>query len=868
MQEGPNIHHQFPNAAKAARQAVELGTLSLSNIENEELALFESRAKGWEYMVNFDKMDEAIGRYSSNLTKKLRLFGGGLEGLYMLSSKEISDNIASILIASKTTKPPFSHVDLMGTSGGKFYIAKDAQEVLTLNEASGTAQRSAWHTETNFLNLYALYCLYGHKNWLVEQKLDIFRYFIDLDFKQPGILLPEKIEAIVFIVVRAIEKFFPDSDKELLKCICSSTVCKVDRCKACLCECQGQKDCEKCKGVGNTGKKGALACTGCGGEFPVTKKTGVHLHFPNIFVNASQALDMRETVIAECTRVWGFRSSPFNAWSEVIDEVVYKQSGLRMMCAHKGEFCKQCKAQKSGEICGACRNTRRIDQGRPYFPLLCTNGKGLRDKAVEEYYQNNFSGLIADTSIRYYGESCTSGYSLYDGAPTSATSFKVKPTTGIKLAGKKRVLSEATGILLSQQLALDAPEVRAIQSFFSEESVKNKHCSSFYGELVVSQVKYKKKDESFKVDVSGKNSRYCMNKGDNHGGNRVYFLFRASTADHSMGVVQKCYCEKEEARKYGPCSTYTSSPMTLPHKIASLLFPSSGAQGGGSMAEESSVLTRMDFRGMSQKARSQNQLLLTAGNIMCKDLFNTVWTNSPRFCGMFGSSMLETSALPKTLTVYRPFKMDSVGPDDVKALKWISLHGFGGSSRKSQHAALDMQEEDDLHEKISVMKERSGKSASSKQSSKKGMESIEKRLNAIITNILGVALHHDEDKILRTLEKQTLVDLAKGVPEQPDFNILECLDLFIVESQRIRILHANISGSQEGEIFDTKKRRRLSTSIMQKMQKSLVKLLTYRHDEPMENSYRHTGFGWSAEVVDKKFREKVRQLILSLHEKL
>ena len=855
MQDVPDLRLQFPNAAKAAKQVTELGTLSLSNIADEELALYESRARGWEYMVNFDKMEEAIGKYSSNLTKKLKLFGGGLEGLYTLTSKEVADNISSILFASKTNKPPFSHVDLMGTSGGKFYIAKDAHEVLALNEASGTAQRSAWHTETNFLNLYALYCLYGHKNWLVEQKLDIFRYFIDLDFKQPGILLPEKIEAIVFIVVRAVSKFFPDSIDDLLKCICSSTVCKVDRCKACLCECEGQKDCENCKGVGNTGKKGVLDCPGCGGEFPVSKKTGVHLHFPNIFVSASQALDMRETVIAECTRVWGFRSSPLNAWSEVIDEVVYKQSGLRMMCAHKGEPCKQCKSHKSGEICPGCKNTRRIDQGRPYFPVLCTNGKGLRDKLLEDEYQNNFSKLIADTSIRFYGDEVTPGYSLYEGAPTSATSFKMKPMTGIKLAGKKRVISETTGSLLSQQLALDAPEVRAIQSFFSEESVKNKHCSAHYGELVVSQVKYKKKDESFKVDVSGKNSRYCMNKGDNHGGNRVYFLFRAATTERTMGVVQKCYCEKEDARKYGPCATYTSSPMTLPHKIASVLFPSSSE--GGSMAEDSSVLTRMDFRGMSIKARSQNQLLLTAGNIMCKELFNTVWTNSPRFCSMFGSSMLETSALPKTLTVYKPFKMDSIGPDDSKALKWINIQGFSGTLKGRRESAVEEDFEEQSKQRIT-------------KPVKKGMESIEKRLNTIVTNILGVALHHEEDKIVTILEKETLVDLARGVPDQPDFNILECLDLFIVEVQRIKVLHADISGSQEatGVSFNEKKRNKMSKSFMQKLQKNLLSLLTYRHDEPMENSYRHGGCGWSTEIVEKKFREKVKELLVTLHEKL
>ena len=873
----PNVRFMLNvNDMEKASKTKELGVLDRSNLSAEDLEEFEERAKGWEYMVDFEHMDDAIGRYSHNKDNRLEMSGGGVSGTYTFSSKEAADNLISILNTAKAKQPPFSHVDMMGCAGGKFYIAKDAEEAVKLD-------RSPWQTEENFLKMYAMASLYGHKTWLVEQRQEIFRYFLDLDFNQPGILLPEKIEAVVFVVLKSLNKFFVDSPEHLLQCICSSTVCKIERCKACLCECKGaEKDCEECKGVGNTGKRGqsgsggaAVAwvgagggagshasgpCIACGGEFPVRKKTGIHLLFPHVFVTAKQALDMRETVIAECTRVWGFRSSPFNSWPDVVDGSVYNKAGLRMICARKGEPCKECKSRKADEKCPGCKNSRRIDQGRPYFPLACFNGRGLRDQDMEKTYENDFVKLVQDTSIRYFGDSSTPGYALYEGAPKSSTALKIKsmPAAGLtRVGGQKRVLSEATGTLLSQQLELDAPEVRAIQSFFSEESVKNKHCSTFYGELVVSQVKYKKKDECFKVDVSGKNSRYCMNKGDNHGGNRVYFLFRGSTADHSMGVVQKCYCEKEEPRKYGPCSSYTSSSMTIPHKIASLLFPSYGMQGGGSIAEDSSVLTRMDFRGMSLKARSQNQLLLTAGNIMCKELFNTVWTNSPRFCGMFGSSMLETSALPKTLTVYRPFKMDSVGPDDSKALQWISLHGFS--------AVKNAMEEDEVEE---LPKERKNTSTLTKQASKKGMESIEKRLNAVITNILGVALHHEEEKILRTLEKETLVDLARGIPDQPDFNILECLNLFIVEAQRIKVLHANISGSQETNLFDSKERKKLSKSIMQKMQKHLVKLLTYRHDEAMENSHRHSGYGWSTEVVDKKFREKVRQLIMALHEKL
>lgn len=200
--------------------------------------------------------------------------------------------------------------------------------------------------------------------------------------------------------------------------------------------------------------------------------------------------------------------------------------------------------------------------------------------------------------------------------------------------------------------------------------------------------------------------------------------------------------------------------------------------------------------------------------------------------------MLETSLPKKLTTVYRPFKMDSVGPDDEKALKWLSL--LSG---------------------VPVEEEEVKQSSPPKPVLKLGMQSIETRMNSIIDNILGVSLHHDEAKVIQTLENGKLVDLAKGVPDQPDFDILSCLSEFIKESQRIKHLHANVSGSQPEKYLDKEQRYKLGNKVMRSMQKKLLKLLHYRHDAPMENSRRHQGFGWSTEVVDKKFRDKVRQLI-------
>jgi hypothetical protein len=296
-------------------------------------------------------------------------------------------------------------------------------------------------------------------------------------------------------------------------------------------------------------------------------------------------------------------------------------------------------------------------------------------------------------------------------------------------------------------------------------------------------------------------------------------------------VVQRCYCEKEEVRKYGTCAAYVSSPMTIPHKIASLLFNSEAAG-----KEEQSVLTRMDFRGMTREARSQNQLLLNAGNLLCKELFNTVWTSSPRFCSMFGSSMLE-QPLPKTLSVFRPFKMDSVGPDDEKTLEEL---GFRKRKRSE--------------EKIIQPKEKPVK---------KGLEFIEKRINNIITNILSAALHMEEDRVLSTLDTGTLHDLAKGVPDAPDFDLENCLYSYVKEFDRIRKLHADISGTPVEE-RTREQQKQVCKSGCEQLNVTLVTLLRYRHDESMENSHRHAGYGWSAEVVDVKFRDKAKEVLKSI----
>ena len=737
---------------KYMAQGKELGVLLTTDLEEGELEDFEQRATGWPYMLDMEDPNpaSAVGRYSSTKSKKLQMPDGKW---YSFDSQLSAMSLGAILLKSQTKVAPYTHVDMMGERGGRFYIAANEEEA----EALG---RPLWATQRQFLRLYALATLHGHKTWLIEQHTplkdakegNLMVYFMDLDFGQPDIIKPKTIEVLIFIIVRSLKKFFPGASEDLLQCICATTTCKIERCQACLCsQCSSQpeKHCEECSGMGNTGKnKSGNACATCGGQYPVKKKTGLHLHFPNIVLSTSQALDIRQTMIAECTRLWGVRAPPFNSWEDVFDRSVYEKSGLRMIGANKGEICKSCKggfASKKDPLkiveCATCQNRRRIDQGRPYFPIACFGGNGKRDKTLEIKYESDFCLLIEHVSIRAHGKEITPGYALYEGAPTDVTRIRV---------GKKRARSleggPATPASSTAAMPPDAPEVSAIQSFFTDKNVQNLFCPAKYGELVVSQVKVRQRGGMvYKVDVTGANSRFCMNKDDYHGGNRIYFEFRAATKDTAQGVVQRCYCEKAEVRKYGTCAEYASRPMQLPEAIARALFPRVDGEAPSCKTSEvgksegGSVLSRLDVRSMSMTSRTQAQMLLKAGNLLVRQLFGAQqqWTTSPRFQAMYGKSMLQAPmARRELLPHFRAVKLDRLGPLDTEVM--INL-GF---------LAKDKSEEDVQKVKASPT-----------------LRQLQQALASTTNHILNVVLHANEEQVLEVLATKSFSALKKLICE-------------------------------------------------------------------------------------------------------
>jgi hypothetical protein len=123
----------------------------------------------------------------------------------------------------------------------------------------------------------------GTKLYVVEQKTDRFKFFVDLDYKSH-----EKLK-----------------DEDLLQ-FCSIIHDAIDQTSRCLI---------------------ARARPRPVGEGLI--KSGVHVHWPDLVVTRNQALQFRTKIILKLTEYLAFD------WDRIIDASVYGGSGLRMLWSHK-----------------------------------------------------------------------------------------------------------------------------------------------------------------------------------------------------------------------------------------------------------------------------------------------------------------------------------------------------------------------------------------------------------------------------------------------------------------------------------------------------------------------------------------------------
>lgn len=458
--------------------------------------------------------------------------------------------------------------------------------------------------EEDFLKWYSISLLQSKRLWFVEQLTPIFRYFVDLDFAQL-VGIPERyIEATAFIVQGAIRQFYAsEQNSNVLKVIVCSTNYKYVNAK---------------------------------NDKPEMVKTGIHMLWPNIFLNRDDALDIRETILVELEKAFGKRVHPNNTWQDVVDCSVYgtgnngtKGSGLRMIGSRKTDPCGQCKGKKvsrspSGRDlpCSLCLGNGRVDTGRPYFPLCVLDGNGKRCVLLEEEYRTNMIKLVTDTKVRTYFQEKPSEpvFLIPDHAPRNI----YQPTV------QRGRISKATkqaseGILKPSDPKLNKSTKVELSNTCIEWDVIEKLIRSIkvYSKIVISKITTGALSNQYIVHATGEMCRYCMNISREHVSNRIYFVIDAH------GIIQRCHDNADtitEEMKFGLCKNYEGNLGCIPESMVGKLFPNCAAAKTLVAAEEDDDENESnDF-----KITKDNKLrrLYEIGDSLSQELFKVSWSGT------------------------------------------------------------------------------------------------------------------------------------------------------------------------------------------------------------------------------------------------
>ena len=167
-------------------------------------------------------------------------------------------------------------------------------------------------------------CIRAHEPiFVVEQKTDVYNFFVDIDYKDTEPLTVEGIKTMVRIIYDKVATF-------------GATECLVSIARP------------KPVGAGKI-------------------KSGVHMNWPGFPVAQEGAFALRDHIIGVLDKVF-----PKIPWTQVVDLAVYKGAGFRMPWSHKKSRHGACQ----GKGCEKCEGGRIIES--PYLPVFV-----FRDGQIE-----------------------------------------------------------------------------------------------------------------------------------------------------------------------------------------------------------------------------------------------------------------------------------------------------------------------------------------------------------------------------------------------------------------------------------------------------------------------------------------------------
>jgi hypothetical protein len=341
---------------------------------------------------------------------------------------------------------------------------------------------------SKFLNVLFSATLRGETVCVVEQKTPVFNLFFDIDAQYPGSGRDHNIE---------------QAERDLSLWIYDFIF-------------------HRFYDVGEGGSRRMIACLAppkkrqsSDGSPTGSLKCGMHLYFPGICTNSRIAMECRRRMVEalEDLAPDTIGVSPLNSWKDVVDEAVFKGSGLRTVFSHKGKHEKRAYVPRWV-----------VEEGRG----LCELPRPLSPEAQRDF--------IHECSIRVFHHSLTP---CVGGEHTQADNEHEHHEGGHGVTGKStsiQVYSEALPVLVSR-LPVQYRKISFVRAFVSTHAVYLKSTC-----------------------------KYCLNVGREHNTSTIYVQVT------KQGATVRCYCRKEEYH----CASYKSPVIDLPKETLHFFFPDMG----------------------------------------------------------------------------------------------------------------------------------------------------------------------------------------------------------------------------------------------------------------------------------------------------
>jgi hypothetical protein len=253
-------------------------------------------------------------------------------------------------------------------------------------------------------------------------------------------------------------------------------------------------------------------------------KQGYHFNCPDINVDKSVALRIRENILISINTIHGKPETLFDSWDKIIDKCVYDKNGLRLVGSDKCTY----------------SDGKYTYENRVYNYYTTYIGNKLSE-IHDEIYQCNLLKVIQDTSIRTDITEINTFYNLPEYEETEEEFESGK-------AGNFTLMSN------------ESSQKNSIIRFF-----KN-HVTGYRLEDTRGILKSQKYETLYLINTK---SKYCQNKCGYHTNNHIYFKLTPA------GICQMCMSENDgEPDDNGNvinCKNFESKRIPLTHDLMSSL---------------------------------------------------------------------------------------------------------------------------------------------------------------------------------------------------------------------------------------------------------------------------------------------------------